>query len=314
MLIHWAACYKLPMRLPSILRVYPIAPSGTFLASKYEAGVQVLKTLGCSVAEPMPLRHGSVAYLNGDDTERLAELKTALNSNHHQIAWAVRGGYGLTRLLPQLELPAKKKTPVMVGFSDTSALMLHLWTHAQIKSLHAAGIARLADEPVETLNALSLILQGRAQDVRYPSFYRYTDEKNEDIEGVLLACNLCVLTHLIGTKSMPNLAGTILILEEVGEDPYRIDRMLTQLWASGVLKNVQAVIVGHLTPRGQNQNAVKKAMLDVFIRCLTPLGIAIFGQISVGHEVPNWPVPFGVQARIRSIEEVAHLEIIENIF
>ncbi len=296
------------------LRVYPIAPSGTFLAAKYEAGVQILKSIGCNVDEPMPLRQSSVAYLNGDDAERLGELKNALASDQHEIVWAVRGGYGLSRLLPLLKLPLQKKRPVVAGFSDTSALMLHLWKHEQAKSLHAAGISRLADEPQETLQALVAILQGRAEQVRYPSLLRYGAQKNETIAGVLLAANLCMLTHLVGTESMPNLSGTILILEEVGEAPYRIDRMLTQLWASGSLKDVQAVIVGHLTSSGSIKEAARAEALGVFIRCLTPLGIPVFGQIPVGHESPNWPIPFGVKARIASDEKISCLEILENIF
>lgn len=302
------------MSSQTILRVYPIAPSSTFLTPQYEAGLAVLKSLGCRVDGPMPLRHGPVAYLNGDDAARLAELENALNSEDHDLSWAVRGGYGLTRLLPLLQLPMIKKRPVVVGFSDTSALMLHLWTHGQTKSLHAAAINKLADEPQETLNALSCILHGRAEEVTYPSFHRYGAQKNENIEGILLPCNLSMLRHLIGTKSLPNLAGTILILEEIGESPYRFDGMLTQLWASGALKNVQAVVVGHLTPRGPINKQAQEECLAVFIRCLAPLGIPVFGQIPMGHESPNWPIPFGVEARIRSVADVAFLEILENIF
>ena len=305
--------YNFPMNLQKMLRVYPIAPSSTFLAPQYEAGLEILKSLGCRIDGPMPIRQSSVAYLNGEDAERLVELENALGSDKHEIAWAVRGGYGLTRLLPLLKLPMKKKRPVVVGFSDTTALMLHLWTHDQTKSLHAASITKLVDEPLETLHALSSILQGRAEEVRYPSFHRYGAQKNKNIDGVLLPCNLFMLRHLVGTESMPNLAGTILILEEIGESPYRMDGMLTQLWASGALKNVQAVVVGHLTPRGEIKNEVREETLHVFIRCLTPLGIPVFGQIPVGHESPNWPIPFGVKARICSDEKMSRLEILENI-
>jgi muramoyltetrapeptide carboxypeptidase len=296
-----------------MLRVYPIAPSGTFLASKYEAGVQILKSLGCRAEGVMPLRQNSVTYLNGDDVERLSELEKALASDEHELVWAVRGGYGLTRLLPLLQLPMKKKRPVVVGFSDTSALMLHLWKHAQMKSIHAAGISRLADEPQETLHALASILRGRADEVCYPVFYGHGGQKRAAIEGILLAANLCMLTHLVGTESMPNLAGTILLLEEVGEAPYRMDRMLTQLLASGSLKDVQAVIVGHLTMPGSPKEVAREEALHVFIRCLVPLGLPVFGQIPVGHESPNWPIPFGVKARILNEGKISRLEILENI-
>jgi muramoyltetrapeptide carboxypeptidase len=183
--------------------------------------------------------------------------------------------------------------------------------HAKIPSIHGTGIARLPKEPSETLDALIQILNGQATQINYPSLRALNDLPPPDLTGTLLACNLCVLTDIVGTASMPDLSGCILVLEEVNEQPYCIDRMLTQLYHSGSLKGVLAIIVGHLTSCVSIKQPT--TAIDVFIERTKAFGIPLVGQIPVGHESPNWPIPIGVKARLESAHGHYQLRVLSEI-
>ncbi|MES2504650.1 MAG: LD-carboxypeptidase [Myxococcota bacterium] len=286
------------------MKILPMAVSSPFIAERYEAGAQVLKSRGHEFMFEPKARESVRGYLNGSDVERLAELTNALKSKA-DLVWAVRGGYGLTRLLPDLDLSGVAKFPVAVGFSDTSALLMHLWSRYKAKSLHARCVEKLEAESDESLQALDLILAGQAKQIKYPKFDASIESGN--LEGILLAANLAVLTALVGTESMPKLEGCILILEDVNEPVYKLDRMFTQLWASGALKGVVAIVVGYLTECGDRPE-------QVFLERCADLGIPCFTGFPMGHQSPNWPVPVGVQARIQTTEGSACLQILEELF
>lgn len=286
------------------MKVYPIAVSSKFKPADYEAGREALVAQGAQFLKEPVVRRAESQFvdLNGSDTERLGELCEAFESGA-DLLWAVRGGYGMTRLLPDLQLIDPK--PVLAGFSDTTALMLHLWARFNHKSLHASTLTRLPLEPQESFEALQMILKGRAKQVAYPCFA--SPFKQSELTGVIIPVNLFMLRHLVGTPSMPDLTGCLLILEEVTESPYKIDGMLTQLAASGVLNGVQAMVVGHLTDCGESA-------LDVFKERCAAFKIPCFTGFQMGHESPNWPVPFGVLGRIKSNAGEACLQILEELF
>jgi muramoyltetrapeptide carboxypeptidase len=295
------------------LRILPIAPSSPFNVEDYLAGVAQLRSQGHFVEDGDLIVQGPFSYLNGDDDTRLVKLQSALDSNDHDLIWAARGGYGLTRILPMVTVVNERRTPLVVGLSDTSALLMHLWSHGRVKSLHASPLISIWRQPPGPTEALTQILSGRARDVVYPTFESLSPSHVAGkIEGTLLAANLCMLTHLIGTSSMPNLDGTILALEEIGERPYRLDRMLTQLLTSGSLVGVKAVLVGHLTQCGEGSPATDGA-LAVFKERLAAFGIPAFGPIPFGHEPPNWPLPFGVSASIEHRGDTFSLHVHEEI-
>ena len=225
------------------MRVRIEAPSSPFSEEKLSRGVARLRAAGVEVEGEGALR-GRHAYLNGDDDERRRALEQALSSDV-DVIWLARGGYGLTRLVTRLSPPARG--PVVVGFSDATALFAHL-AGSGLRCVHGPLATTVADEPEASFAHLLAVLERRARGARFP----LEMEPGLDHEGWLFAANLCVLTHLVGTPSMPSLQGSVLVLEEVGERPYRIDRMLTQLRASGALRGVRAVVVGpvsytHLT-------------------------------------------------------------------
>ncbi len=292
-------------------KVHLIAPSSGFSMKACEEGIKRLESAGYEIVSRSPLRASEPAYLNGSDAVRLEELQKAL-SQKDDIVWLIRGGYGLTRILPQLRC-SSATLPIIIGFSDASALLAQLWRQHGLKSIHGPGVISLSAEPEASFAVLQKIIAGRAKEIVYPRLHvnLVPPHAPSEFMGPLVAMNLCVLTHLIGTSSMPNLEGCILLIEEVGERPYRIDRMLTQLYHSKALNGVKAVIVGHLT-RCQEHDSDKP--MDVCVERLSSFGLPVFSGMPVGHESPNFAVPFGALVRLTIEEDEAQLQVCEEIY
>jgi muramoyltetrapeptide carboxypeptidase len=281
----------------------------------YQKGLEIIKQHGGEIIYDGPSqRPYEFPYLNGSDEERLNELRHVLFSGQYDVAWLERGGYGLTRILPLLEMPIDllRAPPVVIGFSDGSALLLHLWATAKIKSVHNSSVNWLERLPPDCLEALWMVLGCRAKEVVYPPLeVQFIPLHTNHIEGISIVMNLTLINSLIGTKSMPRLDGTILVLEDVGESPYRIDRMLTHLWATGVFDGVKAVVMGEFTDAGVDPNLIKK----IFVSRFSTLGIPVFSGMRVGHIADNWAVPIGVKAQIEFTpnNQNASFKILEEI-
>lgn len=302
------------VRSPSARRrVRMVAPSSPFPPERLERGVERLRAAGFEVDDVSGVLRGGHAYLNGSDEERRADLEEALASDA-DIVWLARGGYGLTRILSSVTLP-DEPLPVVVGFSDATALHALLFQRGY-KSVHGPLATTLADEPDEAFQHLLRVLEGRAHGTVLDGLRVLSeDAPAQEIEGPLFVANLCVLSHLAGTSAAPNLDGTVLVLEEVGERPYRIDRMLTQLADSGMLDGVLAVVVGHLTgceePAGGQRDAPSAEA--VFVERLSSRGVPVLGGLAVGHAAPNFALPVGARARLSVRKEAGALHLLEEV-
>lgn len=296
------------------MRVRFEAPSSPFIPEKLEAGRARLAAAGWDVGSQHQgnLLRGRHAYLNGTDEERATALERALRGDE-DVVWLARGGYGLTRIVRRVRAP--NRGPVVVGFSDATALFAHL-LGSGVRCVHGPLATTLAAEPEDSFaHALAVVsrqARGRSLPVRCDA-----PAAPLDVDGWLFAGNLCVLAHLAGTPSAPDLDGAVLVLEEVGERPYRIDRALTQLCESGMLHGVRAVVVGHLThcdepaasegagPRGASTTTPgprdrAPAPLDVFRERLAAAGIPMAYGLPVGHEAPNYALPLGTRVKLTS--------------
>ncbi len=301
-----------------MLRVRIEAPSSPFSVERLAAGVARLRDAGCDVDDSHAGPRGRHAYLNGSDVERKKSLERALHSDV-DVVWLARGGYGLSRIAGGITVP--RRGPVVCGFSDATALFAQL-SGTGVPCVHGPLATTIAAEPDDSFAHCLDVLMRRAKGKRLPVQL----EESVDVDGTLFAGNLCVLAHLCGTPSMPSLEGSIVVLEEIGERPYRIDRMLTQLRESGAFVGVRAVIVGHLTdcaepvPLGARAHDVgggardpAPAPLDVFRERLGAFGIPVAHGITVGHEPPCTALPLGVRARLSGAAGTGTLELLEDL-
>jgi muramoyltetrapeptide carboxypeptidase len=293
-------------------RVRIVAPSSPFDPEKLAAGVERLEGAGFTVDQDDVNRAGH-AFLNGTDDERRRELVSALEDPSVDIVWLARGGYGLTRFVHRVRFPTQ--CPIVVGFSDATALLGPAF-NSGCTAVHGPLATTLADEPEDSFEHLMAILERRARGRTLDGLSPVAGPRVE-VEGPLFAANLCVLTHLVGTRAVPSLHDSIVVLEEIGERPYRIDRMLTQLLESGVLDGVAAIVVGRLTDceepgirRPRNKTPLS---IETIQERLEPLGIPVLTDAPVGHGGPNFAIPVGARGKIAFRGARALLELTEEI-
>jgi muramoyltetrapeptide carboxypeptidase len=271
-------------------RIAVIAPSSPFDHDAFEAGLAGLRQrYRVQYDEGLFTRAG---YLAGDDSRRLGELTRALDDPDVRAIVAARGGYGATRLLD--ELPAERVAragKLLVGFSDITALHA-LWARAGLRSIHGPMVAALGrgspshlarwfdaveGSPPEPLQGLDCLAPGVT-------------------EGPLLGGNLAVLTALVGTPHGPPLDGAVLFLEDVGERPYRVDRMLTTLRQAGWLDRIAGIALGAFTEAAAGPDGV--TVREVLLDRLAGLGVPVVASIPAGHLDDNLELPFGAPVRL----------------
>ena len=212
--------------------------------SRVEAGVRYFERHGyrVRVGEHAAGVHG---YLAGPDRERAADLEAMFLDPEVRAVISLRGGYGATRLLPLLDFELFRRNPkILSGFSDITALQLALWHHCRLVTFHgpmaAVDFGGTVDSATEASfwDAVSGAGAPRQLPLGAPGTLRVLVEG--EASGPLLGGNLSLMAALAGTPYMPDFSGTIVVIEDIGEEPYRVDRMLTQLLQAGVFSGVRA--------------------------------------------------------------------------
>jgi muramoyltetrapeptide carboxypeptidase len=268
-----------------------IAPSGPFDQQAFLVAVERLRrSFTVTYSEAIFDRQ---AYLAGSDERRLAELRAALADPAIDAVVAARGGYGAMRLLPGLEVAeVARARKLLVGFSDITALHA-LWQRAGLRSLHASMIAALGRLPEERILRWSAALRGELRAEAIPGRWSTRGK----VVAPVVGGNLAVLCALLGTPYLPPLDGAILLLEDVGEAPYRIDRMLTSLLLSGVLERAAGVLLGDFTRCEPARDG--RTVDEVLRERLGGLGLPVLCGIAVGHgDDENHEVPLGALAEL----------------
>ena len=277
-------------------RVGVVAPGFAALPDALDAGLAALRTRGFRVEEGAHLREVE-GYLAGTDDARAADLDAAIASDRLDAIWFARGGYGTARVLDRIDLGRLAKRPkLLLGYSDVTALSASLLGRAKALCLHAPMVAELGRPEAFHAPSLAAMLRGRAVtrriaagDVVRPGRAR----------GRLMGGNLCVLVHLLGTPHMPSLRGSILFLEDAGEEAYRIDRMLQHLRMSGALRGIKGVLVGQmLVPSTRRTYPGDREVSAVIREHLLPLKVPVVTGLPVGHGAGKWTIPIGGRATV----------------
>lgn len=283
-----------PRRLVAGDTVRVVAPSGPARPDRVAAGVEVLESWGLrvQVAEGVGLG-GPMRYLAAPDEQRAADLQQAWCDPEVAAVWATRGGYGAQRLLDLLDLPvmAAVEPRLLVGYSDVTALHRTVGTRLGLASLHGPGVAALGELSDSARDRLrGVVLDGGATEL--PG--RWLVPAQAPVAGPLVGGNLAILAGSIGTPEIGSARGSVALLEDVNEPPYKVDRLLTQLLRSGWLRGVRAVVCGDFT--GCGEPAVVEAVLR---DRLEDLGVPVLVGLPIGHGEENAPVLLGARAEVR---------------
>jgi muramoyltetrapeptide carboxypeptidase len=281
-----------------------IAPAGVIADQKrFDDGVKILKEMGFHVKFPRDLWPGD-GYLSAPDSERILEFNTLWNDPEVKALLSLRGGFGCLRMLEGIDLKAVAANPKsFIGFSDITILHTYLTSQTSLTTLHGPVLTSLVDCTREALERFYQCLRGNW----------HTKITNQDIEilrngekvgGTLTGGNLSSLVTLLGTQFDESWKGKIVILEDINEPLYRIDRMLTQLSLAGKFVGVRAILMGDFSyhtlsaplDRLRHQESIWKRILELTSFEKT----VVWGNFPIGHFANNFTLPLGIEASLDS--------------
>jgi muramoyltetrapeptide carboxypeptidase len=288
-----------PLRPPALRpgdEVRIVAPAGPVAAEPVERGMAVLAGWGL---RPRLARHagGRHGYLSGTDEQRTADLVEAFADPAVRGVFCTRGGYGSQRIVDRLDPAVVRRDPkVVCGYSDITALHLALWRGARLATLHGPVVA-WDDQRCPATSAESL--RAALMDPVPTVVARSPQEASAPVlvpgraTGTLLGGNLSLLVTSIGTADQPDLTGAVLLIEEIAEPPYRVDRLLTQLRRCGALAGLAGVAVGQFTDCADGQGV---DVAEVLAQRLGDIGVPVLGGLPIGHGRTPRTVGLGVPA------------------
>jgi muramoyltetrapeptide carboxypeptidase len=260
-------------------------------------------------------------YLAGTDQQRASDLNEMFEDDEVRAIFAVRGGWGSARLLPLLKWRTIRANPkLLIGSSDITALHLAIAAHAGFPTIHAPNAASSWQET--SWNSLqSLAFAGATPTLGDPSAssghsiaqrWSATTIRGGRARGRLLGGNLSVLTALVGTPWLPKFDRAILFLEDTGEAEYRIDRLMSQLALSGILRKVAGVVFGQCTRCTSGiADYIGFTLPQILQQYLLPLGVPAFYGANIGHVANQLSLPVG--ARVEIDASLGTIRILEPI-
>jgi muramoyltetrapeptide carboxypeptidase len=265
------------------------APASPFDPETFERGIMVLRDMGFETVIPGEIMAAD-RYLAGPDGQRAALLQRLLEDDRIDGVICARGGYGCQRILPLLDYERIAAHPkVFIGFSDVTALLSAITQRCGFAAFHGPVITSLADGQAGTRDAMLAAVASDAGAVFQPE--GAVTLRPGRAAGVVCGGNLTTLCHLIGTPFQPSFRNRILFLEDRGEAPYRIDRMLTQLKLTGCLEGIRGLVLGTFTDCGPAEE-----VLGVFAERFLDAPVPILAGLQAGHAEPNLTLPLGISA------------------
>lgn len=279
-------------------RVALVAPSGVVDVERLEAGARTLRTWGYEPVE-MPNIRRRTGHLAGTDDERLADLQAAIDDPSLRAIWIARGGYGLTRIVDRLELEGLADDPRwVIGFSDVTALLHAAWRRVGLVTCHGQFAARvhLVDAFPDAAAHLRALLSGAVDPGPLPTLAGQPAPHTlvgGAATGPLVGGNLAVTCAGIGTANQLDARAAVLLLEDVNEAPYKLDRMLTQLRRAGLLDEVVGVVLGRFVGCDPAVGVPSASVDEVLGDRLGDLGVPVLAGLPVGHQDRHLALPHG---------------------
>ncbi|MDJ0715323.1 MAG: LD-carboxypeptidase [Prochloraceae cyanobacterium] len=287
-----------PKRLQIGDTVGLISPASQINPEDIESVKRFLTQQGLKVKQGLHIfdRYG---YLAGKDDDRAADVNAMFADKQVKAILTTRGGWGVNRILPMLDYNLIGKNPkIVMGFSDITSLLLAIYARTGIITFHGPVI-------ISTWNQFSfdyvrqILFQGKAVTLKNPISIPLQTITKGIARGRLLGGNLSVITSTIGSTYLPQWKGAILFVEEIGEDIYRVDRMLTQLKLAGILQQLAGFIFAQCTkciPEDDSEPYL--TLSQVIAHHIKPLGIPAWYGAAIGHIKDKFTVPVGLEVEI----------------
>jgi muramoyltetrapeptide carboxypeptidase len=302
-----AAALVKPPRLKPGDTIGLIDPAGaSFERGPMDIVVDTMAALGLK-ARLGPHLFDRYGYLAGTDKNRAEDVNTFFADPSVNAILAVRGGWGCARMLPYLDFATIAKNPkILLGYSDLTALLLGIHARTGLVTFHGpVGISKWTPFNVEHVRRV--LFAGEAvtyENVKetgeflVPVENRITTITPGVARGRLAGGNLSVLSAIVGSAYLPDWDGRILFIEDVGEQPYRIDRMMTQLNMAGILGRVRGVVFGNCTDCNPGEGYGSLTLEEILADHLKPLGVPAWSGAMFGHIERQFTLGEGVEVEI----------------
>lgn len=271
-----------------------ITPGSALSPEDFGNALDNIRSLGL---KPVPARYANQKYgfLGGTDFQRLSDLHEVFQNDEIKGVFCARGGYGTGRIINHIDYSLIRRNPkVLIGFSDITALLNAIYQQTGLITFHGpVGASEFTD--FTKSNFQNIVMNGDELSMKAADGYTI---KSGAAKGKLVGGNLSLIASLVGTKYEVNFRNKIAFIEEVGESPYRIDRMLTQLLDSGSLKYARGIAFGQFADCDVDLDdpdyATKFNLRQVLTDRCSGLKIPVFYGFKIGHIADNASIPIGI--------------------
>ncbi|WP_064196158.1 MULTISPECIES: LD-carboxypeptidase [Emticicia] len=281
-----------------------------FIKEEVTVAVESLQAMGFKVLIGKHVfdRYGNLA---GKDQDRAEDINEMFANKQVNAIMAMHGGWGSARILPLLNYDLIKNNPkILIGYSDITALLVGIYAQTGLATFHGpVGSSTWNSFTVDYFK--NTLIDGNATKMVNPIKKNDTLVQTDDriytiysgkASGKLIGGNLTVLSHILGSKFVPDFKNAILFIEDIQEDTYRVDRMITQLKLAGILNNISGFVFGKCTDCPPSKNYGSLTLEDIFEDHIKPLKIPAFSGSMIGHIKDKFTVPIGIEATIDADE------------
>lgn len=306
-----------PNRLKIGDKIGLVAPAGFITEKELAEANQNLQTLGFEVVagENILNRHG---YLAGTDKQRADDLNKMFQNKDIKGIVCARGGYGCARMLQYLDYELIKKNPkILLGYSDITILHYAIFSQTGLITFHGpVGISTFNEFSILSLNNVlinpqPILAMWNADEDKTKTEFNITTIRSGKAKGRLIGGNLSLVVSLIGTKYDVDAKNKIIFLEEIGEEPYRIDRMLTQMIQADKFVNAAGIALGVFSKceSKPDESGISNSFTftEVLFDRLFNLGIPVIYGLSFGHIKNKLTIPFGAMAELDVDNQIINL-------
>lgn len=291
------------IRTPSYLQkgdtIGIVCPAGYMSLEKAQTCINTLQDWGYKIKIGKTLGSDSQNYFSGTDEERLNDFQQMLDDDEVKGILCARGGYGIGRIIEQINFKKFQQTPKwVIGFSDVTILHSHIYSNYKIATLHAPMASAFSDEGYknEFVQSLKNVLEGKK--VKYQCAVHELNKKGEAV-GDLVGGNLSLLAHLVGSSSDIKTKGKILFLEDVGEYLYNIDRMLYQLKRNKKLDKLAGLIIGGFTDMKDTERPFGKTIYEIIHDMVKEYEYPVCFNFPVSHNKENYALKIGTGLKLK---------------
>ncbi|MDL4838864.1 S66 peptidase family protein [Aquibacillus rhizosphaerae] len=298
-----------PVRLHKGDTIGIIAPAGPPKVNQLKNGISYLQSLGLNVKIGKHV-FDTYGYLAGTDEDRLHDLHEMFADHHIKGIICARGGYGTARIASQINFELIANNPkIFWGYSDITFLHTAIREKTGLVTFHGPMVSSDIGEPdFDTLSKHMFNQLFKPSQLIYTEQISLLQVINEgEAVGELVGGNLSLLINTLGTEFEIDTRNKLLVIEDIGEETYRIDAFLNQLKMAGKLKDVSGVVVGDFGDTEVNKETNLLSLDEVLTHYLAAKDKPVIKGFKIGHCLPNFSIPFGVEAKLSSKDKTLHI-------